>query len=65
VEFRKGLDVFDATKDGRDNASGYAPRGSRASQGVRRPRPVDASFGLGPIFELAGLVRGQWTKTRC
>jgi hemolysin activation/secretion protein len=63
VEFRKGLDVFDATKTGVITPSGYAPsrfEGNAKAFVVRGQ--FDASFGLGPIFELAGQVRGQWTK---
>ena len=63
VEFRKGLDVFDATKTGVITPAGYAPsrfEGNARAWVIRGQ--FDAKVGFGPIFELAGSVRGQWTK---
>jgi hemolysin activation/secretion protein len=63
VELRKGLDLFDATETGVIDAKGYAPsrfEGNARAFVVRGQ--FDAQFGLGPVFELAGQVRGQWTK---
>ena len=63
VEFRKGLDVFNATKTGVITKAGYAPsrfEGDAKAWVIRGQ--FDAKFGWGPIFELGGQVRGQWTN---
>ncbi|HUQ14308.1 MAG TPA: ShlB/FhaC/HecB family hemolysin secretion/activation protein [Novosphingobium sp.] len=61
VEFRQGLDLFEATKTGQF-VGGYAPsrfEGNAKATVIRGQ--FDAKIGWGPIFELAGEVRGQWT----
>ncbi len=69
IEFRKGLDVFNATKTGIFTAAGFAPsrfEGNAKAFVVRGQ--FDAKVGFGPvsetipIFELAGQVRGQWAN---
>lgn len=63
LELRKGLDIFNATKTGAITASGYAPsrfEGNAKAFVVRGQ--FDAAVGVGPIFELAGQVRGQWAN---
>ena len=63
VEFRKGLDIFDATKTGVITPAGYAPsrfEGDAKAWVIRGQ--FDGKIGLGPIFELAASVRGQWTN---
>lgn len=63
VEFRKGLDIFDATKTGAITPAGYAPsrfEGDAKAWVIRGQ--FDGKIGFGPIFELAASVRGQWTN---
>jgi hemolysin activation/secretion protein len=63
VEFRKGVDLFDVTKTGVITPAGYAPsrfEGNARAWVIRGQ--FDAKIGWGPIFELGGQVRGQWTK---
>jgi hemolysin activation/secretion protein len=62
LELRKGLDIFEATETGQFKG-GYAPsrfEGNAKAFVVRGQ--FDAKIGWGPIFELAGEVRGQWAN---
>lgn len=62
LEFRKGLDILGATKAGQV-IDGYAPthfQGSSTATIVRGQ--VSGMIGLGPIFELATTLRGQWSN---
>ena len=63
AEFRKGIDAFDATKTGVITKAGYAPsrfEGDAKAWVIRGQ--LDGKIGLGPIFELFGSARGQWTN---
>jgi hemolysin activation/secretion protein len=63
VEFRRGLDILNATKTGVITAAGYSPsrlEGDATAFVVRGQ--FDGKIGWGPIFELAASVRGQWTN---
>jgi hemolysin activation/secretion protein len=63
AEFRKGLDILDATKTGLITKAGYAPsrlEGDSTAWVIRGQ--LDGKVGLGPIFELFGSARGQWTN---
>lgn len=63
VEFRKGLDILESTKTGTIGPSGYAPsrfEGDAKAAVIRGQ--LDGKVGLGPIFELFGSARGQWTN---
>ena len=69
VEFRKGLDIFNATKTGVITPSGFAPsrfEGNAKAFVVRGQFDAKVAFGpiveVVPIFELAGQVRGQWAN---
>lgn len=63
VEFRKGLDIFDATPVGAFAGAGEVPSrvegNSRA--GIVR-MDLDATVALNRIFSLSGSVRGQYTN---
>ncbi len=62
-EFRQGLGLFGATQTGKVTSGGFAPsrfEGSARATIVRGA--VDTQIGLGPIFDLAGEVRGQWSN---
>lgn len=63
AEFRKGLDIFNATKTGVITRAGYAPSRLEgdAKAWVMRGQ-LDGRIGFGPIFELFGSARGQWTN---
>ena len=63
VEFRRGLDIFKATKTGVITPAGYSPSRLEgdATAWVMRGQ-FDGKIGFGPIFELAASVRGQWTN---
>lgn len=63
AEFRKGLDIFNATKSGVITRAGYAPSRLEgdAKAWVMRGQ-LDGKIGFGPIFELFGSARGQWTN---
>lgn len=61
LELRKGLDIFDATKTGVITGAGYAPsrfEGSATAFVVRGQ--ADGRVALGPVFQVAAQVRGQW-----
>ena len=63
AEFRKGLDIFNATKTGAFTKAGYAPsrlEGDAKASVIRAQ--LDGKVGFGPIFELFGSARGQWTN---
>jgi hemolysin activation/secretion protein len=63
VEFRKGIDLFNTTKTGVITRDGYAPsrfEGDAKAWVIRGQ--LDGKIGLGPIFELFGSGRGQWTN---
>ena len=63
AEFRKGIDAFDATRTGLITNAGYAPsrfEGDAKAWVIRGQ--LDGKIGLGPIFELFGSARGQWTN---
>ncbi|QGN55302.1 ShlB/FhaC/HecB family hemolysin secretion/activation protein [Novosphingobium sp. Gsoil 351] len=63
AEVRKGLDLFNATKTGVITKAGYAPsrfEGDAKAWVIRGQ--IDSKIGLGPIFELFGSARGQWTE---
>lgn len=63
VEFRKGIDAFNTTKTGTITKAGYAPsrfEGDAKAWVIRGQ--LDGKIGLGPIFELFGSGRGQWTN---
>jgi hemolysin activation/secretion protein len=63
VEFRKGIDVFNATKTGKTTADGFVPsrfEGNATANVVRGQ--IDTKIGVGAIFDLAGTVRGQWSN---
>ena len=63
AEFRKGIDAFDATKTGVITKAGYAPsrfEGDAKAWVIRGQ--LDGKIGFGPIFELFGSARGQWTN---
>ena len=69
IEFRKGLDIFEATETGVITAAGYAPsrfEGNAKAFVVRGQFDAKATFGPViegvQIFELAGQVRGQWAN---
>ena len=62
LEFRKGLNILGATKPGQI-IDGYAPtrfQGSSTATLVRGQ--INGMIGLGPIFELATTMRGQWAN---
>ncbi|MBW8783677.1 MAG: ShlB/FhaC/HecB family hemolysin secretion/activation protein [Novosphingobium sp.] len=62
LELRKGLDIFGATRTGQIGG-GYAPtrfEGSATATVVRGQ--VNGVIGVGPIFELATTLRGQWAN---
>ena len=62
LELRQGIDLFDATKTGKV-VNGFTPsrfEGSATATVVRGA--VEAKIGVGPIFDLAGTVRGQWSN---
>ena len=63
AEFRKGIDAFNTTKTGTITRAGYAPsrfEGDAKAWVIRGQ--LDGKVGLGPIFELFGSGRGQWTN---
>ncbi len=63
AEFRKGIDVFNTTKTGVITKDGYAPsrfEGDAKAWVIRGQ--LDGKIGIGPIFELFGSGRGQWTN---
>ena len=63
AEFRKGIDILNATKTGVITKAGYAPsrfEGDAKAWVIRGQ--LDGKIGLGPIFELFGSGRGQWTN---
>ncbi len=63
AEFRKGIDAFNATKTGTITRAGYAPsrfEGDAKAWVIRGQ--LDGKIGFGPIFELFGSGRGQWTN---
>ena len=63
AEFRHGLDIFNATKSGVITRAGYAPsrlEGDAKAAVIRGQ--LDGKVGFGPIFELFGSARGQWTN---
>ena len=63
AEFRHGLDIFNATKSGVITRAGYAPsrlEGDAKAAVIRGQ--LDGKVGFGPIFELFGSGRGQWTN---
>lgn len=63
VELRKGIDVFGATQTGKTTSDGFVPsrfEGSATANVVRGQ--VETKIGVGPIFDLAGLTRGQWAN---
>ncbi len=63
AEFRKGIDVFNNTKTGVITKDGYAPsrfEGDARAWVIRGQ--LDGKIGIGPIFELFGSGRGQWTN---
>ena len=63
AEFRKGIDAFEATRTGLITNAGYAPsrfEGDAKAWVIRGQ--LDGKIGLGPIFELFGSARGQWTN---
>ncbi len=62
-ELRQGIAAFGATKTGVVTPDGFTPsrfEGSATPTIVRGA--IDTKFGLGPIFDLAGSVRGQWSN---
>ncbi len=63
VELRKGLAVFGATRTGVVTPDGFTPsrfEGSATPTILRGA--IDTKIGLGPIFDLAGSIRGQWSN---
>ena len=63
AEFRKGIDVFKTTKTGVITKDGFAPsrfEGDAKAWVIRGQ--LDGKIGFGPIFELFGSGRGQWTN---
>ena len=63
AEFRKGIDVFNTTKTGVITKDGYAPsrfEGDARAWVIRGQ--LDGKIGIGPLFELFGSGRGQWTN---
>jgi hemolysin activation/secretion protein len=63
IELRKGIDVFGATKTGKATADGFFPSrfdGSATASVVRAQ--VETKIGIGPIFDLAGVARAQWSN---
>jgi hemolysin activation/secretion protein len=63
VELRKGIDVFGATKTGKTTSDGFVPsrfEGSATANVVRGQ--VETKIGVGPVFDLAGVARGQWSN---
>lgn len=62
LEIRRGLDIFGASKEGQI-VGGYGtsrPQGSSLATVVRGD--VAGFYKLGPVFELAGKVQGQWAN---
>ena len=62
-EVRQGISVFGATQTGVVTPDGFTPsrfEGSATPTIIRGA--LDTKFGLGPIFDLAGSVRGQWSN---
>ncbi len=63
VELRQGIAAFGATKTGVVTPDGFTPsrfEGSATPTILRGA--IDTKFGIGPIFDLAGSVRGQWSN---
>jgi hemolysin activation/secretion protein len=63
VEVRKGLGIFGATQTGKSSSGGFFPsrfEGSATATVIRGQ--LDERLGLGPIFSIAGSLRGQWTN---
>lgn len=60
AELRKGLDIFGATETGvfKDGFSPSRFEGSATATIARAE--VDMTIGMGPIFDLAADLRGQW-----
>ena len=62
AEFRKGLDIFDATERGEISPSGFTPSRFEGNPTALVFRgELDATIGVGPIFSLHGAARYQWT----
>jgi len=62
LELRKGIDIFDATKTALA-VSGFTPsrfEGSATATVIRGA--FETKIGVGPIFDLAGTLRGQWSN---
>ena len=63
LEFRKGLDIFDASDRREVSASGFTPsRFDGDPQALVFRADVDTVIGMGPIFSLAGAGRVQWSS---
>ncbi len=63
AEVRKGLDIFDASKIGIISPSGYAPsRFEGDARAFIARGQVNTRIGLGPIFDLATEIRGQYAN---
>lgn len=63
LEIRQGLNILNATQTGRTTAAGFFPsrfEGVATATVIRAQ--VDSRIGLGPIFNLAGTVRGQYSN---
>ncbi len=63
LEIRQGLNILNATQTGRTTPAGYFPsrfEGSATATVIRGQ--IDSRIGLGPIFNLTGTVRGQWSN---
>jgi hemolysin activation/secretion protein len=63
LEVRQGVGIFNATRTGQVTAGGFSPsrfEGSATATVVRAQ--IDTRIGIGPIFDLAGMVRGQWSN---
>lgn len=64
IEIRKGLDLFDASKRGQFDSSGYATSRTEGDPEATVIRgSLDARLTLSPAFSVAGQVQGQWTDT--
>ncbi|CAA9522979.1 MAG: hypothetical protein AVDCRST_MAG91-2312, partial [uncultured Sphingomonadaceae bacterium] len=62
AEFRKGLDILDATERGEISPSGFTPSRFEGNPTAFVFRgELDATIGIGPIFSLHGAARYQWT----
>jgi hemolysin activation/secretion protein len=63
LEFRKGLDIFDASERGEVSSSGFTPsRFEGDPQALVFRGDADMIIGMGPVFSLAGSGRVQWSS---